>query len=75
MCKKNINMLRKAAISGEEKQSDEWELKETRMKSNRRGVLVTVNVLRNKSKKTACPWRIFASRIEAGSYSDVRSTG
>jgi hypothetical protein len=70
-----MNMLRKVATSGEKKQSDEWEFKETKMKSNRIGVLVTANVLRNKSKKTACPWRIFASRIEASSCSDVRSTG
>ena len=68
-------MPRKVATSGEEKQSDEWEFKETKIRSNRIGALVTVNVLRNKSKKTACPWRIFASRIEAGSCSDVRSTG
>jgi len=45
------------------------------MRSNKIGVLETVNVLKNKSKKTACPWRIFASRIEAGSCSDMRSTG
>jgi transposase len=74
MCKK-LNIRRKVATSGGEKQSDEWKFKETKMRSNKIGVLETVNVLKNKSKKTACPWRIFASRFEAGSCSDMRSTG
>jgi hypothetical protein len=74
MCKKKI-MCRKVATSGEEKQSDEWKFKETKMRSNKMGVLATANVLKNKSKETACPWRIFASRIEARSCSDRRSTG
>ena len=68
-------MRRKVATSGEEKQTDEWKFKETKMRSNKIGVLVTAIVLKNKSKKTACPWRIFASRIEAGSCSGMRSTG
>ena len=71
---KKMNMRRKVATSGEEKRTDELKFKETKMRSNNIGVLATVNVLKNKSKKTACPWRIFASRIEAGYCSNMRST-
>lgn len=38
-------------------------------------VPATVNILMAKNKKTVCPWRIFAGRIEAGSGLDMRSTG
>lgn len=68
-------MPRKVATSGEEKRNDEWKFKETKMRSNKIGVPATVNFLKNKSKKTACPWRIFASRIEADSCSNMRPTG
>ena len=44
-------MRRKLATSGGEKQSDEWKFKEPKMRSNKIGVLDTVNVLKNKSKK------------------------
>lgn len=70
-----MNVRRKMTTSGEEKQSDEWKLKETKMGSNKIGVPATVNILKDKNKKTVCPWRIFASRIEAGSGLDMRSTG
>jgi hypothetical protein len=36
-----MNMCRKVATSGEEKQSDECKLKETKMRSNKIGVLPT----------------------------------
>jgi hypothetical protein len=74
MCKK-LNVRRKVATSGDEKQSDDWKLKKTKMSRNKIGVPATVNILKYKSKKTACPWRIFACRIEAGSCSNMRSTG
>jgi len=68
-------MRRKVATTGGEKQSDEWKFKQPKMRSNKIGVLDTVNFLKNKNKKPECPWRIFASRIEADSCSNMRSTG
>jgi hypothetical protein len=43
------------SASGEEKQSDDWKLKKTKMSASKIGVPTTVNVSKNMSSKTACP--------------------